>query len=234
MSTPLTIIPTPVGNLEDMTYRAVRLLREADLILAEDTRTSATLLREYGIETPMISYHIFNEHKIVERVTEEIAQGRRVCLISDAGTPGISDPGFLVRSCVEAGIEVSCLPGATAVIPAVVASGLPCDRFVFEGFLPHKKGRLTRLRALEQREETTIFYEAPTRIVRLLEEIGELYGDTRRVVLAREISKRYEEYLRGIPSELLQHFATEEPKGEMVLVVEGLPKGEKVHKNKFR
>lgn len=235
MSTPLTIIPTPVGNLEDMTYRAVRLLREADLILAEDTRTSATLLREYGIETPMISYHIFNEHKIVERVTEEIAQGRRVCLISDAGTPGISDPGFLlVRSCVEEGIEVSCLPGATAVIPAVVASGLPCDRFVFEGFLPHKKGRLTRLRALEQREETTIFYEAPTRIVRLLEEIGELYGDTRRVVLAREISKRYEEYLRGIPSELLQHFATEDPKGEMVLVVEGLPKGEKVHKNKFR
>ena len=183
----------------------------------------------------MISYHIFNEHKIVERVTKEISQGRRVCLISDAGTPGISDPGFLlVRSCVEAGIEVSCLPGATAVIPAVVASGLPCDRFVFEGFLPHKKGRLTRLRALEQREETTIFYEAPTRIVRLLEEIGELYGDTRRVVLAREISKRYEEYLRGIPSELLQHFATEEPKGEMVLVVEGLPKGEKVHKNKFR
>ncbi|MDD7469070.1 MAG: 16S rRNA (cytidine(1402)-2'-O)-methyltransferase [Porphyromonas sp.] len=235
MSTPLTIIPTPVGNLEDMTYRAVRLLREADLILAEDTRTSATLLREYGIETPMISYHIFNEHKIVERVTEEISKGRRVCLISDAGTPGISDPGFLlVRSCVEAGIEVSCLPGATAVIPAVVASGLPCDRFVFEGFLPHKKGRLTRLRALEQREETTIFYEAPTRIVRLLEEIGELYGDTRRVVLAREISKRYEEYLRGIPSELLQHFATEDPKGEMVLVVEGLPKGEKVHKNKFR
>lgn len=235
MASPLIIIPTPVGNLEDITYRAVRLLKEADLILAEDTRTSATLMQAYGIETPMISYHIFNEHRIVERVTEEIAQGRKVCLISDAGTPGISDPGFLlVRSCVEAGVEVTCLPGATAVIPAVVSSGLPCDRFVFEGFLPHKKGRQTRLKALEEREETTVFYEAPTRIVRLLEELYELYEDTRRVSLAREISKRYEEYLRGVPSELLEHFRHEDPKGEMVLVVEGLPKGSKVHKNKFR
>lgn len=235
MASPLIIIPTPVGNLEDITYRAVRLLKEADLILAEDTRTSVTLMQAYGIETPMISYHIFNEHRIVERVTEEIAQGRKVCLISDAGTPGISDPGFLlVRSCVEAGVEVTCLPGATAVIPAVVSSGLPCDRFVFEGFLPHKKGRQTRLKALEEREETSVFYEAPTRIVKLLEELYELYEDTRRVALAREISKRYEEYLRGVPSELLEHFRQEEPKGEMVLVVEGLPKGSRVHKNKFR
>lgn len=234
MSTPLTIVPTPIGNLEDMTYRAVRLLREADLILAEDTRTSAPLMQHYGIDTPLVSYHIYNEHKIVDRITEEIGQGRRVCLITDAGTPGISDPGFLlVRSCVEAGIEVSCLPGATALIPAVVASGLPCDRFVFEGFLPHKKGRQTRLRALAEREETTIFYEAPTRILRLLRELGELYGDSRRVVLARELSKKYEEYARGVPSELLSHFSKEEPKGEMVLVVEGMPKVEHVHTNKF-
>lgn len=231
---PLTVIPTPVGNLEDITYRAVRLLREADLILARYTRTSATLMRHYGIETPMISYHIFNEHQIVDRITEEIAQGRKICLISDAGTPGISDPGFLlIRSCVEAGIVVSCLPGATAVIPAVVGSGLPCDRFVFEGFLPHKKGRQTRLKALGDREETTVLYEAPTRIVKLLEELQELYSDSRRVVLVREISKRYEEYLRGYPSDLLRHFAEEEPKGEMVLVVEGTPKEQKVHKNKF-
>lgn len=231
---PLIIIPTPVGNLEDITLRALRLLKEADLILAEDTRTTAKLLAAYDITTPMKSYHIYNEHALVEEIAVSIAGGKRVVLVSDAGTPGISDPGFLlVRTCLDQGIEVSCLPGATALIPALVSSGLPCDRFFFEGFLPHKKGRQTRIQAIEGREVTTILYESPRRLVKLLEQLLEFLGDEREVVVAREISKVYETYHRGTPSQLIAHFSEEEPKGEIVVLVAPPKKEERTHRSKY-
>ncbi|MDO5036375.1 MAG: 16S rRNA (cytidine(1402)-2'-O)-methyltransferase [Porphyromonas sp.] len=231
----LVLIPTPIGNLEDITYRAVRILKEVDLILAEDTRTSARLLQEYGISTPITSYHKFNEHKIVDQIANELEQGKQVALISDAGTPGISDPGFLlVKECVARGIKVSCLPGATAFVPALVASGLPSDRFIFEGFLPHKKGRLSRIESLREREVTTIFYESPNRLTKLLEQLRELLGDERDVVVAREISKIYEEYRHGTPSELLEHFTATPPLGEIVVLLGPAAKQAKVHKNKYK
>lgn len=224
----LYLVPTPVGNLEDMTYRALRVLREADLILAEDTRTSAVLLRHYGIQTRMESHHKFNEHRAAAGVCERIAAGMNVALISDAGTPGISDPGFLLaRLCVQSGIEVQALPGATAFVPALVASGLPCDRFVFEGFLPVKKGRQTRLTRLAEEERTLIFYESPYRLVRTLGQLAEFFGADRLCSVSREISKVHEETVRGSLAEVTAHFTEHEPKGEIVLVVAGKDYAEK-------
>ena len=221
----LYIVPTPIGNLDDITLRAVRVLREVDLILAEDTRTSSVLLRHLGIEKRLHAHHKFNEHATVAAVTESIAAGRTVALVSDAGTPGISDPGFLlVRTCLEAGIEVETLPGATALIPALVQSGFPCDRFCFEGFLPQKKGRNKHLQALAGEERTMIFYESPYRVVRCLEQLAEVFGAERRVSVSRELTKKFEQTVRGTIGEVLEHFRTTEPKGEFVLVVAGKPK----------
>lgn len=232
---PLTIIPTPIGNLEDITLRGLRMLKEADLVLAEDTRTTDRLLKEYEISVPMKSYHIHNEHSVVKEVAKAVAEGQKVVLVSDAGTPGISDPGFLlVRECLNQGLEVQCLPGATALIPALVASGLPADRFIFEGFLPHKKGRVGRIEQMMEREVTTILYESPKRLLKLLEQMLEVLGDEREVVVAREISKVYEEYHRGRPSELMTYFAENEPKGEIVVLLAPAIKEEKVHKNKYK
>jgi 16S rRNA (cytidine1402-2'-O)-methyltransferase len=216
----LYIVPTPIGNLEDITLRAIRILKEVDLILAEDTRTSSVLLRKYGITTRMESHHKFNEHRTVASVTERILSGIQVALISDAGTPGISDPGFLlVRSCVEAGIEVETLPGATAFVPALVNSGFPCDRFVFEGFLPVKKGRQTRLKALQQETRTMIFYESPHRLVKTLTQFAEYFGAERPASVSREISKIYDTTHRGTLASLAEYFTSHEPKGEIVIVV---------------
>ena len=199
----LYLIPTPVGNLEDITLRALRLLKEVPLILAEDTRTSAKLLKHYEIGTPLLSHHKFNEHQQVSRIAERIAKGEDVALISDAGTPGISDPGFLlVRTCIEQGIETECLPGATAFVPALVNSGFPCDRFCFEGFLPQKKGRQKKLIALAEEERTMIFYESPFRLVKALEQMSEFFGENRRACVAREISKLFEDFQRGTLKEL--------------------------------
>ncbi len=220
----LYIIPTPVGNLEDMTLRAARLLKEVDLVLAEDTRTTGFLLKHLGVETRMQSHHKFNEHQTVEHVADLIAQGKSVALVSDAGTPGISDPGFLlVRTCVEKGVEVECLPGATAFVPALVSSGLPCDRFCFEGFLPQKKGRQSKIAALANEERTMVFYESPYRLIKLLEQLGEAFGTERRASVSREISKLHEETARGTLAELVAHFTQKEPKGEIVVVVAGCP-----------
>ncbi len=232
----LYIVPTPVGNLEDMTFRAVKVLKEADLILAEDTRTSSVLLRHYGIEGRMQSYHKFNEHKITGLVKEMILNGRNVALISDAGTPGISDPGFLLaRCCADEGIRVFTLPGATACIPAIVSSGLPCDRFCFEGFLPLKKGRATLLEQLTKETRTMIIYESPRRLAKTLEQLAGLLGPQRRCSVAREISKLHEEHTRGSLGELAEHFRQTEPKGEIVITVEGAPSKEhSAHRNKFR
>ncbi len=231
---PLIVIPTPIGNLEDITLRALRHLREADLIMAEDTRTTARLLKAYDIETPVRSYHMHNEHAVVERIAEQIAVGQRIALVSDAGTPGISDPGFLlVRKCVEAGIDVVCLPGATAAITAIVGSGLPCDRFFFEGFLPHKKGRLSRLEAIAARDVATILYEAPTRLVKLLEQAAEILGEDREIVVARELTKLHEEYKRGTVGELIAHYTAAPPLGEIVVVIAPIPKEERQHVNKY-
>lgn len=218
----LYIVPTPIGNLEDITLRAINTLREVDFILAEDTRTTLHLLRHLGIEKPMHSHHKFNEHATVERVAESIEAGRDVALVSDAGTPGISDPGFLlVRKCVERGIEVVTLPGATALIPAVVQSGFPCDRFCFEGFLPQKKGRMKRLQELSTEPRTLVIYESPYRVVKCLEQLAETFGAERRVAVVREITKKFEETVRGTVSEALDHFREHEPKGEFVIVVAG-------------
>lgn len=226
MSTPkLYIVPTPIGNLDDITLRAVKVLREVDFILAEDTRTTQFLLKHLGIEKRLHSHHKFNEHATVGMVAESIAAGRTVALVSDAGTPGISDPGFLlVRTCVEAGIEVETLPGATALIPALVQSGFPCDRFCFEGFLPQKKGRSKQLQALAGEERTMIFYESPYRVVKCLEQFAEVFGPDRRVSVSRELTKKFEQTVRGTVEEVLAHFCTTEPKGEFVLVVAGKPK----------
>ena len=216
----LYIVPTPIGNLEDITLRAIRILEEVDLILAEDTRTSSVLLRKYEITTRMESHHKFNEHRTVASVTEKILSGITVALISDAGTPGISDPGFLlVRSCVEAGIEVETLPGATAFVPALVNSGFPCDRFVFEGFLPQKKGRQTRLKVLQEETRTMIFYESPYRLVKTLSQFAEYFGAERQASVSREISKIYDTTHRGTLASLAEYFTAHEPKGEIVIVV---------------
>ena len=225
----LYVVPTPIGNLEDITLRAINVLREVDFILAEDTRTTSVLLRHLGIEKPMHSHHKFNEHATVGRVAEAIAAGRDVALVSDAGTPGISDPGFLlVRKCGEEGIDVETLPGATALIPAVVQSGFPCDRFCFEGFLPQKKGRLKRLTELASEPRTLVLYESPYRVVKCLEQIAEVMGAERRVAVVREITKRFEQTVRGTVAEVIAHFKEHEPKGEFVIVVAGYdPKAER-------
>ena len=218
----LYVVPTPIGNLEDITLRAINVLKSVDFILAEDTRTTSHLLRHLGIEKPMHSHHKFNEHATVGRVAESIAAGRDVALVSDAGTPGISDPGFLlVRKCVEEGIEVVTLPGATALIPAVVQSGFPCDRFCFEGFLPQKKGRMKRLAELATEPRTLVLSESPYRVVKCLEQLAETFGEERRVAVVREITKKFEETVRGTVAEAIAHFKAHEPKGEFVIVVEG-------------
>lgn len=220
MSGMLHIVPTPVGNLEDMTFRAIRTLREADLILAEDTRTSSVLMRHYEIHTPMRSHHRNNEHKTVDGLVEEMLGGKDVALVSDAGTPGISDPGFmLARACRDAGIEVECLPGPTAFVPALVASGLPCDRFSFEGFLPLKKGRATRLAQLADDPRTVIIYESPLRLARTLRQLAETFGADRQAAVCREISKLHEEIRRATLGELAEHYETNQAKGEIVIVV---------------
>ena len=219
----LYLVPTPVGNLEDITYRALRILKEADLILAEDTRTSGILLKHFEIKNAMLSYHKFNEHQTVDRVVERLRAGETVAVISDAGTPGISDPGFLVaREAIRAGVEVITLPGATAFVPALVSSGLPCDRFCFEGFLPQKKGRQSRLEALREESRTMIFYESPHRVVKALAQFVEVFGPERPVSVCREISKIHEESVRGTLQEVLNYFQTKEPRGEFVIVVGGL------------
>ena len=218
----LFLVPTPIGNLEDITLRALRVLKEADLILAEDTRTSSVLLKHYDIHTPLKSHHKFNEHETSNEMAERILGGLNVALISDAGTPGISDPGFmLVRACVERGVEVQCLPGATAFVPALVDSGLPCDRFYFEGFLPQKKGRQTRLMKLAEQEHTMIIYESPFRLQKTLEQLAEYLGGERLASVSREISKVYEETRRGSLAELVQSFKEHPAKGEIVIIVDG-------------
>ena len=238
----LYIVPTPIGNLDDITLRAVRVLREVDLILAEDTRTSSVLLRHLGIEKRLHAHHKFNEHATTAAVAETIAAGRTVALISDAGTPGISDPGFLlVRTCVEQGIEVETLPGATACIPALVQSGFPCDRFCFEGFLPQKKGRNKRLRELSSEERTMVFYESPYRVVKCLEQFVETFGAERpgsvskcsstSAAVSRELTKKFEQTVRGTAAEVLEHFRRTEPRGEFVLVVAGRPKAGKARRD---
>ena len=220
----LYIVPTPVGNMEDMTFRAIRILKEADLILAEDTRTSGILLKHYDIRNALMSHHKFNEHGTSAGIVARLLAGENVALISDAGTPGISDPGFfLVREAVRAGVEVQCLPGATAFVPALVSSGLPCDRFAFEGFLPQKKGRQTKLESLKDEQRTMIFYESPYRLVKTLQQFAEAYGGERQVSVCREISKIHEESVRGTLDEVVAHFKEHEPKGEIVIVLSGCP-----------
>ena len=226
LCTMLTIVPTPVGNLEDITMRALRVLREADLILAEDTRTSGLLLKHFDIHRPMLSYHKFNEHQTVQHIVQRLLAGEQVAVISDAGTPGISDPGFLVaREAIRAGVEVSCLPGATACIPALVTSGLPCDKFCFEGFLPQKKGRQSRLQQLADEPRTMVFYESPHRVVKALQQFVEVFGPERPAAVCREISKLHEEIVRGSLTECLAHFTAHEPRGEFVIVVGGKDDG---------
>ncbi len=219
----LYVVPTPVGNLEDMTFRAIRVLKEADLVLAEDTRTSGILLKHFEIKNAMQSHHKFNDPKSVVSVASRIKGGETAALISDAGTPGISDPGFLlVRECVRSGVEVQCLPGATAFVPALVASGLPNEKFCFEGFLPQKKGRLTRLKALAEEHRTMVFYESPYRVLKTLAQFAEIFGGDRKASVSREISKVHEETVRGTLSELIAHFEANEPRGEFVMVVAGI------------
>lgn len=218
----LYIVPTPIGNLEDMTFRAIRILKEADVVLAEDTRTSSKLIHHFEIETRLQSHHKFNEHKTSESVADRILGGETIALISDAGTPGISDPGFLLaRTCLEKGIEVETLPGATAFVPALVNSGLPCDKFCFEGFLPQKKGRQKRLTELAVEPRTIVFYESPYRLVKLLEQIQEFMGENRFVSVSRELSKLHEENYRGTIYQVLEHFKSKTVKGEIVVIVEG-------------
>ncbi|MGI0105930.1 16S rRNA (cytidine(1402)-2'-O)-methyltransferase [Salinimicrobium sp. WS361] len=218
----LYLVPTPIGNLEDITFRAIRVLKEVDLILAEDTRNSGKLLKHFEINTPMQSHHMHNEHKTVENVVRQIQNGKTVALISDAGTPAISDPGFLLtRACVEAGLEVDCLPGATAFVPALVNSGLPNDKFVFEGFLPVKKGRQTRLELMAQEPRTIILYESPHKLLKTLGQIKEFFGEDRQVSVSREITKLHEETVRGTAAEVLSHYEAKPPKGEIVVVVAG-------------
>ena len=218
----LYLVPTPVGNLEDMTFRAVNVLKSVDCILAEDTRTSAVLMKHYDIGTPLVSHHKFNEHKTSEGVAERILGGQDIALVTDAGTPGISDPGFLlVRTCVEKGVDVECLPGATAFVPALVNSGLPCERFTFEGFLPQKKGKNKKVQDLAEEERTMIFYESPFRLVKTLELFAQYFGEERQACVSREISKLHEENFRGTLKDCIEHFSQKDVKGEIVIVVEG-------------
>ena len=221
----LTVVPTPVGNLEDITQRALRMLKEASFVLAEDTRTSGNLLKHYGIETKLISYHKYNEHQVVDNIVRRIEAGESACLVSDAGTPAISDPGYLiVRHCIDAGIDVECLPGATAFVPALVSSGLPNDKFCFEGFLPHKKGRKTAIERLANEPRTMIIYESPFRLVKTLAQLAEAFGADRQASVSREISKIHEETVRGTLAELVEHFTATPPRGEIVMVVAGCEK----------
>ncbi len=218
----LYLVPTPVGNLEDMTFRAVNVLKSVDCILAEDTRTSAVLMKHYGITTPLVSHHKFNEHKTSESIADRILGGENFALVTDAGTPGISDPGFLlVRTCVEKGVDVECLPGATAFVPALVNSGLPCERFSFEGFLPQKKGKNKKVQDLAEEERTMIFYESPFRLVKTLELFAQYFGEERQACVSREISKIHEENFRGTLKDCIKHFSQKDVKGEIVIVVEG-------------
>lgn len=231
----LYVVPTPVGNMEDMTFRAIRILKEADLVLAEDTRTSGVLLKHYDIQNHLMSHHKFNEHGTSAGIVERLKAGATVALISDAGTPGISDPGFfLVREAVRAGIEVQCLPGATAFVPALVSSGLPCDRFAFEGFLPPKKGRQTKLDSLKEEPRTMIFYESPYRLLKTLQQLAEVMGADRQASVCREISKVHEESVRGTLEEVIAHFTETEPRGEIVIIVAGFDAKEQKNKNKER
>ena len=224
----LFIVPTPIGNLEDITFRAIKVLKEADLILAEDTRTSGKLLHHYEISTPMQSHHMHNEHKTVDNLVQKLQSGLVIALISDAGTPAISDPGFLLtRACVEQQIEVECLPGATAFVPALVNSGLPNDKFVFEGFLPVKKGRQTRLTLLAEESRTMIFYESPHKLIKTLTHFVDYFGAERPVSVSRELTKMYEETVRGTAQEVLAHYTQKPPKGEIVIIVGGLVKQKK-------
>jgi len=218
----LYLVPTPVGNLEDMTFRAVNVLKSVDCILAEDTRTSAVLMKHYDIGTPLVSHHKFNEHKTSESIADRILGGENYALVTDAGTPGISDPGFLlVRTCVEKGVDVECLPGATAFVPALVNSGLPCERFTFEGFLPQKKGKNKKVQDLAEEERTMIFYESPFRLVKTLELFAQYFGEERQACVSREISKLHEENFRGTLKDCIEHFSQKDVKGEIVIVVEG-------------
>lgn len=218
----LYLVPTPIGNLEDISLRAIRILKEVDLILAEDTRTSGKLLKHYGIETPMQSHHMHNEHKMVDQIIKRLLNGAVIALISDAGTPAISDPGFLItRACVQNNIPIECLPGATAFVPALVNSGLPNDRFVFEGFLPLKKGRQTRFLELAEEQRTMIFYESPHKLLKTLEQMKVYFGEVRNISISRELSKLYEETIRGTISQAIIHFTSHPPKGEFVLIVQG-------------
>lgn len=231
----LYVVPTPVGNMEDMTFRAIRILKEADLVLAEDTRTSGVLLKHYDIQNHLMSHHKFNEHGTSAGIVERLKAGATVALISDAGTPGISDPGFfLVREAVRAGVEVQCLPGATAFVPALVSSGLPCDRFAFEGFLPPKKGRQTKLDSLKEEPRTMIFYESPYRLLKTLQQLAEVMGADRQASVCREISKVHEESVRGTLEEVITHFTETEPRGEIVIIVAGFDAKEQKNKNKER
>ncbi|MBK9328734.1 MAG: 16S rRNA (cytidine(1402)-2'-O)-methyltransferase [Sphingobacteriales bacterium] len=228
----LYIVPTPIGNLQDMTFRAVEVLKSVQLILAEDTRTSKFLCHHYLITTPLQAYHKDNEHKAVENVVQKIKSGIVMALVSDAGTPGISDPGFLlVRECLKNEVEVECLPGATALIPALVNSGFPTDRFIFEGFLPHQKGRQKRLKTLEKEDRTVVLYESPYRIIKLLNELKEYFGEERHISISRELTKKFEETFRGTIAQALIHFSQKEPKGEFVVVMEGVRKEEPVAKS---
>ncbi len=220
--TKLFLVPTPIGNLEDMTLRGIRILKEVDFILAEDTRKSGILLRHFNISKPMHSHHQHNEHKTVEVIIQRLENGETAALITDAGTPAISDPGFLiVRACIENNIEVECLPGATAFIPALVNSGLPNDKFVFEGFLPKKKGRQTRLKVLAEETRTMVIYESPYKLIKTLKDLAEYLGENRQVSISREITKIHEETIRGNLAELIQHFENKAPKGEFVLIISG-------------
>ncbi len=221
----LYLVPTPIGNLEDMTLRAIKILKSVDVILAEDTRTSGKLLKHYEIDTPMLSHHMHNEHKMVDRIVDRILAGENFALISDAGTPAISDPGFLLtRACIEKGVAVECLPGATAFVPALVNSGFPNDKFIFEGFLPVKKGRQTRLKMLAQETRTMIFYESPHKLIKTLQQFEEYFGENRQVSVSRELTKLYEETRRGSIKEVKDHYIEHPPKGEIVIVLKGISK----------
>lgn len=216
----LFVVPTPIGNLKDITFRAVEILNQVDIILAEDTRTSSKLLNHYNIDTPMQSYHMYNEHKILNKIIDLLNQGNDLALISDAGTPGISDPGFLlVRSCVENNIQVECLPGPTALIPALINSGFPTDKFIFEGFLPVKKGRQTRLKFLANENRTIVLYESPHKLVKTLADISNFFRDDVQISVSRELSKIFEQTLRGTPLEIIKHFESNKPKGEIVIII---------------
>lgn len=218
----LYLVPTPIGNLQDFTYRAVEVLNTVDLILAEDTRTSSKLLKHYNISKPLTAFHQHNEHKSLDKIIDKLNSGSTIALVSDAGTPGISDPGFLlVRACVENNIDVECLPGATAFVPALVSSGFPCDKFVFEGFLPHKKGRQTRLNLLQEENRTIVFYESPHRLLKTLQQFKEYFGDERKIAVCRELTKIHEEVIRGTAEELINYYNANTLKGEIVIIVEG-------------